>query len=259
MQRPRPVIVALAVVVVMAAGASAALLTSNPPATATGSQATTTSSTTSSSTSTTTSTTVAPKTTGTGPPTTEPRISDPAQAARRLFDAWQAGDRQRALSVAAPGAVDKLFALDRRPRPRFTACRSEQPGFRCHYAIPNANGVFFIDMLVSGGASAGYRVEDVEAPLRFATPADSARHLMRAWVDDDKAEARKAASEAAVDDLWDGLKDDRDDPPTLAACTPRDAGVDCSWNAKDDTGISMLVVGGASAGWRVESVAFVGD
>jgi hypothetical protein len=256
MQRPRPVIVALAAVVVMAAGASAALLSSNPPATATGSQATTTSSTTTSST---TATTVAPKTTATGPATTQPRISDPAQAAKRLFDAWQAGDRQRALSVAAAGAVDKLFALDRRPRPRFTACRPEPPGFRCHYAIPDANGVFFIDMLVSGGASAGYRVEDVEAPLRFATPADSARQLMQAWVDDDKDEARKAASEGAVDQLWDGLDDDRDHPPTLAACTPRDAGFDCAWNAKGDTGISMLVVGGASAGWTVESVEFVGD
>jgi hypothetical protein len=77
-------------------------------------------------------------------------------------DHRQAGDRQRALSVAAPGAVDKLFALDRRPRPRFTACRSEPPGFRRHYAIPDANGVFFIDMLVSGAASAGWRVESVE-------------------------------------------------------------------------------------------------
>jgi hypothetical protein len=256
MQRPQPVIIALAVVVVMAAGASAALLCSNPPATATGSGVTTTST---APTSTTTSTTVASKATETRPTTTEPRISDPAEAAKRLFDAWQAGDRQRALQVATPGAVSELFALDRRPRPRFTTCRSELPRFRCHYAIPTANGVFFVDMLVAGGASAGYRVVDIAAPLRFANPADAARHLMQAWVDDDKDEARKAASKAAVDDLWDGLKDDRDHPPTLAACTPREGGFDCSWNAKHDAGISMLVVGGASAGWMVEAVDVVGD
>jgi hypothetical protein len=248
MQRPRPVIIALAVVVVMAAGASAAVLSDNLSTTS------------SAPTSTTTSTTTPPKTTGHRPASTEPRISDPAEAARRLFDAWQAGDRQRALQVATSGAVGELFALDRRPRPRFTACRSEPPRFRCRYAISDANGVFFVDMLVAGGASAGYRVVDIAAPLRFASPADAASHLMRAWVDDDEDEARKAASEDAVDKLWDGLdKDARDHPPTLAACTPRDAGFDCSWNAQQDKGISMLVVGGASAGWRVESVEFVGD
>jgi hypothetical protein len=256
MQRPRPVIIALAFLVVTAAGASAALLSSSPPAAATRSGVTTTST---APASTVTSTTAPPKATATDPATTEARVSDPAQAAKRLFDAWQAGDRQRALRVATPGAVGTLFALDRRPRPRFTACRSELPRFRCHYAIPNANGAFFIDMLVAGGASAGYRVVEVAAPLRFASPADSARHLIQAWVDDDQAEARKAASKDAVDDLWDGLENDRDDPPTLAACTPRDGGFDCSWNAKHDTGISMLVVGGASAGWMVESVEFVGD
>jgi hypothetical protein len=256
MQRPRPLIIALAFVVVTAAGASAALLSSSPPATATGSGVTTTSS---APTSTVTSTTAPPPTTVTRQTTTDSRITDPAQAAKRLFDAWQAGDRRRALQVATPGAVAKLFALDRRPRPRFTACRSELPGFRCHYAITDANGAFFIDLLVSGGASAGYRVVDVAAPLRFASPAASARHLMQAWVDDDEAEARKAASKDAVDDLWDGLKDDRDHPPTLAACTPREGGFDCSWNAKHDAGISMLVVGGASAGWMVKAVEVVGD
>jgi hypothetical protein len=257
MQRPRPVVIALAVVVVMAAGASAALLSDNPPTTATGAGVTTTSSATST---TTTSTTVPPKTNETRPAATQPRTSDPAQAAMRLFEAWQAGDRQRALLVATPAAVRELFALDRRPRPRFTGCRSELPRFRCHYTVPNANGVFYVDMLVAGGASAGYRVVDIAAPLRFARPADAARHLMRAWVDDDKDEARKAASKDAVEALWDGLdEDDRDHPPTLVACTPRDAGFDCSWNAQHDKGVSMLVVGGASAGWTVEAVELVGD
>ncbi|HZD38948.1 MAG TPA: hypothetical protein VE664_09935, partial [Actinomycetes bacterium] len=102
------------------------------------------------------------------------RISDPAAAADQLFDAWQAGDRRLALRAASPSAVRALFAIPPSPRPRFSGCRSRDLGFDCHYAYPDADGIYAIDMRVSGGASAGYRVVSIQAPLRFSKPASSA-------------------------------------------------------------------------------------
>jgi hypothetical protein len=183
-----------------------------------------------------------------------PRVSDPAVAAGRLFGAWRAGDRRRALQVATAAAVDDLFAVTTSSPPRFAGCRSQLPRFRCHYWIPDAVGVFYVDMLVEGGASAGYRVVAVEAPLRFTSPADAAKHLMKAWAADDRAEARKAASRAAVDALWAGLHD-RAHPPSFAGCSAAGGGFDCAWAAAG-SGLTMRAVGGASAGWSVEAVAF---
>jgi hypothetical protein len=48
-------------------------------------------------------------------PAPTPRISDPALAARHLFDAWQARDRQHALQAASATAVRALFAISPSP------------------------------------------------------------------------------------------------------------------------------------------------
>jgi hypothetical protein len=185
------------------------------------------------------------------PTHTTPRISKPALAASHLFDAWQAGDRQRALQAASPTAVRALFAISPSPRPHFSDCRSRKLGFDCIYSYPDANGVFFIDMRVEGGASAGYRVVSIDAPLRFASPQASTKHLVDAWMANDRAEARKAASAAAVDALF--RLGDRRHPLSLSSCTYRNFGFDCGY-ASQGGALTMRVTGGASVGWTVQTV-----
>jgi hypothetical protein len=255
MLRQRLVLIVLAAAVAVAAGVGAALVASHRGGAPT---ATTLAATSTPTTTAPPAATVASSSGGAAATTpasvAPPRVSDPAVAARRLFDAWQAGDRDRALQVATPAAVHELFAVTTSSRPRFAGCRSQLPRFRCHYWIPDADGVFYVDMLVEGGASAGYRVVAVEAPLRLTSPADAAKHLMKAWVADDRAEARKAASRAAVDALWAGLHD-RAHPPGFAGCSSAEGGFDCAWTASGG-GLTMRAVGGASAGWSVEAVRF---
>jgi hypothetical protein len=184
-------------------------------------------------------------------PAPTPRISDPALAARHLFDAWQARDRQHALQAASATAVRALFAISPSPRPRFTGCRYQNLGYDCSYAYPDAHGLYFIDMRVEGGASAGYRVVSIDAPLRFASPQSSARHLVDAWLAGDRAEARKAASAAAVAAMF-SLRDRRH-PSSFTGCTYRSFGFDCAYTVESGA-LSMRVTGGASVGWTVQAV-----
>jgi hypothetical protein len=81
---------------------------------------------------------------------------------------------------------------------------------------------------------------------------------MRAWLADDRADARNAASRAAVDALWSQVRD-RAHPPRFTGCTFRDAtrGADCGFS--DTTvglGFSMQVKGGALLGWNVTAIRF---
>jgi hypothetical protein len=184
-------------------------------------------------------------------PAPTPRISDPALAAGHLFDAWQARDRQRALQAASPTAVRALLAISPSPRPQFTGCRSRSLGFDCVYFYPNADGVFYIDMRVEGGASAGYRVVAIDAPLRFANPQTSARHLVDTWLANNRAEARKAASTTAVDAMF--SLGDRRHPPTFTGCSYRNLGFDCAYTIQGGA-LTMRVTGGASVGWTVQTV-----
>jgi Protein of unknown function (DUF4232) len=89
------------------------------------------------------------------------RIPDPQLAADRLVAAWMDGDRAAARSVASQTVTDRLF---REPpparRPAAQSCRLVQLGvYLCSYplAAPNELSVW-----VKGGASAGYRVGNVE-------------------------------------------------------------------------------------------------
>ncbi len=115
----------------------------------------------------------------TGTPTAPPRVPDPKVAARRLFDAWQEGDRKAALQVASPGAVRALFAVEPTPVPHFSNCRSRNLGFDCQYGYHQDSGLWFIVMRVEGGASAGYRVVSVEVNWRFTPTAPRRRPLTR--------------------------------------------------------------------------------
>src|SRR6266511_4062101 len=124
MLHPRPALAALATVVAVAVGISAGVLTTHRPDT-TGPPATT-------------SPAAGP---GAGrptqptpqPPATAPRLSDPALAARQVFEAWQAGNQQRALQAATPSAVRTLFAFAPTQGLRFTGCRFLSHGYDCGY------------------------------------------------------------------------------------------------------------------------------
>jgi hypothetical protein len=147
--------------------------------------------------------------------------------------------------------VRALLAISPSPRPRFTGCRYRTLGYDCHYWYPDANGVSAIDMRVEGGASAGYRVVAIDAPLRFANPQTSARHLVDAWLAGDRAEARKAASTTAVDAMFSLL--DRRHPPSFTGCSYRNVGFDCAYTVQGGA-LTMRVTGGASVGWVVQAV-----
>jgi hypothetical protein len=125
---PRPALAALATVVAVAVGISAGVLTTHRPTTATGAAVVTTQLPDTTGPPATTSPAAGP---GAGrptqptpqPPATAPRLSDPALAARQVFEAWQAGNQQRALQAATPSAVRTLFAFAPTQGLRFTGCR----------------------------------------------------------------------------------------------------------------------------------------
>ncbi len=190
-------------------------------------------------------------------PAPTPRIADPALAARHLFDAWQAGDRQRALQAATPTAVRTLFAFAPTQGLRFTGCRFLSLGYDCGYLSADV-GLYYIDMRVQGGASAGYRVVAIDAQMRFGSPDAAAKYVMSAWLADDRAEARNAASETVVDALWSRLRD-RSHPPRFTGCTFRDInrGSDCDFDSTTvGLGFTMQVKGGALLGWHVVAIRF---
>jgi hypothetical protein len=264
MLRPRLAIAALITAAAVAGGITAGVISSHRAAaapTTTAQPSATTGQpqpvpTTTTSAATTVSTARAPTTHATtGEPSGPLRISDPAKAADHLFDAWQSGrDSRLALLAASTQAVQTLFAIEPTPRPRFSGCQFRNLGFACRYGYSDANGVLLIDMRVEGGASAGYRVVSVEAPLRFSTPNASAKHLLDTWRAGDRAAALQAASKSAVNAMFSLA--DRSDPPKPLGCTFRSIGFDCAYTS-DAGRLVMRVEGGASAGWFVVAVTEV--
>ena len=263
MLRPRPALAALATVLAVAVGSTAAVLTTHRPTTATGGTVVTTqppdttappATTTSPSTG---PTAHRPTQTAPQPPTTSPPISDPAQAARQLFQAWQAGDQPRARQAATPSAVRTLFAFTPTPKLRFTSCRFSSHGYDCFYSSTDV-GLWYLDMRVEGGASAGYRVVSVNAQTRFGSPDAAAKYVAKAWLEHDRARARRAASETVVQALWSRLGD-RVHRPRFDGCTFRsmDWGSDCAFGYTTvGLGFTLRVKGGADLGWQAVAIQF---
>jgi hypothetical protein len=97
-----------------------------------------------------------------------------------------------------------------------------------------------------------YPTHTTPAPTpRFSDPALAARHLVDAWLANDRAEARKAATATAVEALF--SLGDRRHPPTSTGCTYRSFGFDCGYTIQGGA-LTMRVTGGASVGWTVETV-----
>jgi hypothetical protein len=262
MLRPRPALAALATVVAVAVGSTAAVLTTHRPTATGGTVVTTQQPATAAPPATTTSPSTGPQThrptqTTPQPPTTSPPISDPAQAARQLFQAWQAGDQPRARQAATPSEVRTLYAFTPTPELRFTSCRFSSLGYDCFYTSTDV-GLWYLDMRVEGGASAGYRVVSVNAQMRFGNPDAAARYVAKAWLEGDRAKARRAASETVVDALWNRLGD-RAHRPRFNGCTFRgiDRGSDCAFGYTTvGLGFTLQVKGGASLGWQVVAIQF---
>jgi hypothetical protein len=262
MLHPRPALAALATVVAVAVGVTAGVLTTHRPTTSTGGAVVTTRLPDTTAPPTTTSPPAGPRTDGPTqptpqPPTTSPRISDPALAARQVFDAWQARNQQRALQAATPTAVRTLFAFAPTPGLRFTGCRFLSLGYDCGYLSADV-GLYYIDMRVEGGASAGYRVVSINAQMRFGDPDAAAKYVVSAWLDDDRAEARQAASQTVVDALWSRLGE-RANRPRFVGCTFRDInwGSDCTFGYTTvGLKFTMQVKGGALLGWHVVAIRF---
>jgi hypothetical protein len=204
---------------------------------------------------TTTRRTTAVAATGGGAPAGPPRISDPALAARHLFDAWQAGDRGLALQAASSGAVRALFAIEPSPRPRFGGCHFRSLGFDCTYGYAHDNGIWYLTMRVEGGASAGYRVVSVVAAWRFTSPDAAAGHLLDAWRQGDRGGALHSASRAAVDAMF--RLASRANPPRPLGCSmaERGGGFNCDYTGAQSGVLVMHVEGGASIGWLVTAVS----
>jgi hypothetical protein len=88
------------------------------------------------------------------------KITDPAVAARRLYEAWRARDRRAALKIADKAAVDKLLSVRwRAMRAKGCEHRDGGEGFQCVYE--DARRDLRLAVIVEGGASAGYGVTAV--------------------------------------------------------------------------------------------------
>lgn len=99
-------------------------------------------------------------TVGTSPSATaDPqKLTDPADAARHLFDAWKAGDRTRALKFADQKAVDEVFSRPYTgPDPEFMGCDHEVDHYFCRFRYEGGSTTYRVD----GGVSAGYQVTEV--------------------------------------------------------------------------------------------------
>ena len=128
-------------------------------------------------------------------PTTSPRISAPALAARQLFQAWQAGDRvvsvnaqmrfgtpdaaarylvsawladdrAKAGHAASRPVVNTLWSHseDRAYRPRFDGCAFRDPNWGSDCAFGYSTAGLGFTLQVKGGANLGWQV----IAIRFA-------------------------------------------------------------------------------------------
>jgi hypothetical protein len=108
------------------------------------------------------------------------------------------------------------------------------------------------------GRGASQRVVSVNAQMRFGSPDAAARYVLQAWLEGDRAKARRAASESVVDALWSRLGD-RAYRPRFDGCTFRDIdrGSDCAIGYTTvGLGSTMQVKGGADLGWQAVAIQF---
>lgn len=86
------------------------------------------------------------------------KVSKPESAAKSLYSAWKRNSRSAALKVASTSAVNKMFkSRYTGPDWEFNGCEKRASGYDCFYRYEGGG----VNMRVTGGASAGYRVRSV--------------------------------------------------------------------------------------------------
>jgi len=86
------------------------------------------------------------------------KASNPEAAARGLYSAWKRHNRPAALRVASRSAVNKVFKTRwTGPDWEFNGCERRGSGYDCFYRYEGGG----VNMRVTGGPRAGYRVQTV--------------------------------------------------------------------------------------------------
>ena len=86
------------------------------------------------------------------------KASTAEAAARGLYSAWKRNNRPAALQVASRSAVNKVFKTRwTGPDWEFNGCEKRGSGYDCFYRYEGGG----VNMRVTGGTRAGYRVQTV--------------------------------------------------------------------------------------------------
>jgi len=189
-------------------------------------------------------------------PTPSEGTTDAERTAQKLYQAWKAGDRAAALKTASQPAITSLFTHSATlPNLQFRVCENRDTGFDCFYSFEGGG----MKMQLEKGGSTGYRVESVNfvtLPGGISDPAVAAKQLYNSWKKGDRANARKNASETALNQLF---KQPWSAPDLkFTGCENHTGGYDCFYRYEGG-GLMMRVEGGASAGYWVQSINFVAD
>lgn len=91
---------------------------------------------------------------------------------------------------------------------------------------------------------------------KISNPEVAAKRLYSAWKANNRRAARKVASAAAVNQLFQKRWSKPD--MKFMGCENRAGGYDCSYYYEGGA-LSMRVEGGASAGYHVESIKYIAD
>jgi Protein of unknown function (DUF4232) len=177
--------------------------------------------------------------------------------------------------VTAPsvpsGPAGSLVVLHPGQASRFTfsepnACDTSAMGSRLLVTMPQGRGSLVVDLdgETRFGTCAKVAVQALQpspAPAtpsldRISDPQVAADRLVAAWVDGDRAAARRLVSQSVTDRLFSASSPAK--RPAALPCRLADLGVYlCSYSLGAPNELSVWVEGGASAGYRVSGVEFV--
>jgi hypothetical protein len=185
----------------------------------------------------------------------------------RLLDA---GGRPATAPSVPSGPAGSVVVLRPGRAARFAfsrpnACDAHVAGSRLRVTLPGGQGSLTVPLgaVTAFGTCSSVRVRALEAstapttPLvdRISDPQVAADRLVAAWLRGDRAAARQLTSQAVTDRLF--SESPPAHRPAALPCRLADPGVFvCSYPLAEHAELSVAVVGGASAGYRVRGVEF---
>jgi Protein of unknown function (DUF4232) len=185
------------------------------------------------------------------------------------------GDQgQPATAPSVPsGPVGSAVVLRPGKAARFTfsrpnACDALVAGSRLRVTLPGGQGSLTVPLgaVTAFGTCSSVRVRTLEASTaptvpttppvdRISDPQVAADRLVAAWLGGDRTAARQLTSQAVTDRLF--SESPPAQRPVALPCRLADLGVFvCSYPLAEHAELSVSVVGGASAGYRVHGVEF---